>query len=92
MDHPANEPGQLGRDRGFRAVMIGSSALGSGCLIASLTIMRSGPAGLDIAWSNWAIPAFIVGALIARLQAEPFPNFAMIAYESDIRVLRRDKF
>ncbi len=66
MDRPAaNEPGQLGRDRGFRTVMIGSSALGSGCLIASLTIVRSGPAGLDFAWSNWAIPAFIVGALIA---------------------------
>ena len=66
MDRPAaNEPGQLGRDRAFRTVMIGSSALGSGCLIASLTIVRSGPAGLDFAWSNWAVPAFIVGALIA---------------------------
>lgn len=65
MDQSANEPGQLGRDRGFRTVMIGSSALGSGCLIASLTIVRSGPAGLDFAWSNWAVPAFIAGALIA---------------------------
>lgn len=59
------ETGQLDRDRTFRSVMTGSSALGSGCLIASLTIVRSGPAGLDFAWSNWAIPAFVLGALIA---------------------------
>jgi len=66
MDRPAaHDPGQLGRDRAFRVVMIGSSALGSGCLIASLTIVRSGPAGLDFAWNNWAIPAFALGALIA---------------------------
>ncbi len=66
MDRPAlQETGQLDRDRTFRSVMIVSSALGSGCLIASLTIVRSGPAGLDFAWSNWAIPAFVVGAVIA---------------------------
>ncbi len=45
--------------------MMGSSALGAGCVIASLTIVRRGPAGLDFSWSNWAIPAFGLGALIA---------------------------
>jgi len=30
--------------------------------------------------------------LLDRLEEEFFPKFAMVAYESDIRVLRRDKF
>jgi nitrogen regulatory protein PII len=30
--------------------------------------------------------------LLARLEQEFFPKYAMIAYEADIRVLRRDKF
>jgi uncharacterized membrane protein YcfT len=34
-------------------------------LIASLTIVERGPAGLDFSWSNWAIPAFGLGALMA---------------------------
>jgi hypothetical protein len=34
----------------------------------------------------------VAETLLQRLHAELFPNFAMVAYESDIRVLRRDKF
>ncbi|MBM3340849.1 MAG: transcriptional regulator [Betaproteobacteria bacterium] len=30
--------------------------------------------------------------LLLRLQKDFFPRFAMMAYESDIRVLRREKF
>ncbi len=45
--------------------MVGSSALGSGCLIASLPIVQSGPGGIDFRWSNWAVPAFVLGAAIA---------------------------
>jgi nitrogen regulatory protein P-II 2 len=30
--------------------------------------------------------------LLARLEQEFFPRYAMIAYESEVRVLRRDKF
>ena len=38
------------------------------------------------------VPPAVAETLMTRLQAELFPNFAMVAYESDIRVLRRDKF
>ena len=30
--------------------------------------------------------------LLTRLEAEFFPKFAMVAYETDIHVLRREKF
>ena len=30
--------------------------------------------------------------LLARLAQDFFPKFAMVAYETDIRVLRQDKF
>jgi hypothetical protein len=30
--------------------------------------------------------------LLARLQRDFFPHFAMIAYETEVRVLRREKF
>lgn len=45
--------------------MVGSSALGSGCLLASLPIVQPGPGGLDFRWSYWAIPAFLLGAVMA---------------------------
>jgi len=38
------------------------------------------------------VPPDVAGRLLARLEAEFFPRFAMIAFEADIRVLRRDKF
>lgn len=34
----------------------------------------------------------VAAQLLARLEQDFFPRFAMIAYESDVRVLRRDKF
>ena len=34
----------------------------------------------------------VAGQLLARLEEDFFPRYAMIAYESDVRVLRRDKF
>lgn len=58
-------PASLDRDRGFRAVMVGSSALGAGCLIASLPMVQSGPGGIDFRWSYWALPAFALGAVMA---------------------------
>jgi hypothetical protein len=58
-------PASLDRDRGFRAVMVGSSALGAGCLIASLPMVQSGPSGIDFRWNYWAIPAFALGAVMA---------------------------
>lgn len=38
------------------------------------------------------VPPAVAGQLMARLQAEFFHRFAMIAYESDIQVLRPGKF
>ena len=38
------------------------------------------------------VPAPVADKLLARLEREFFPRFALVAYESDIRVLRRDKF
>lgn len=38
------------------------------------------------------VPAAVAERLLARLQRDFFPHFAVIAYESDIRVLRPEKF
>ena len=38
------------------------------------------------------VPPAVAETLLARLEQEFFPRFAMVAHESDIRVLRRDKF
>jgi len=38
------------------------------------------------------VPPPVAATLLARLEAEFFPRYAMVAYEADIRVLRRDKF
>lgn len=37
-------------------------------------------------------PPAVAERLLERLQTEFFPRFAMIAYESDVRVLRQGKF
>lgn len=34
----------------------------------------------------------VAAQLLGRLEQEFFPKFAMVAYETDIRVLRREKF
>ena len=34
----------------------------------------------------------VAGQLLARLAQDFFPKFAMVAYETDIRVLRQEKF
>ena len=34
----------------------------------------------------------VAPALLERLQSEFFPRYGMIAYESDVRVLRQEKF
>lgn len=57
-------PASLDHDLGFRVVMVGSSALGSGALLASLTVIRQGRLGIEFVWSNLAIPAFLLGALL----------------------------
>ena len=38
------------------------------------------------------VPPAVAEKLLARLQSEFFPHYAMVAYESDVRVLRREKF
>lgn len=38
------------------------------------------------------VPPPVAQELLERLQAEFFPRFAMVAYESDVRVLRQNKF
>jgi nitrogen regulatory protein P-II 2 len=38
------------------------------------------------------VPPGVAEALLGRLQRDFFPRFAMVAYESDVRVLRQDKF
>lgn len=38
------------------------------------------------------VPPPVADALLTRLSGEFFPRFAMVAYESDIRVLRPGKF
>jgi nitrogen regulatory protein P-II 2 len=38
------------------------------------------------------VPPEVAEKLLARLEKEFFPRYAMIAFESDVRVLRRDKF
>jgi nitrogen regulatory protein P-II 2 len=38
------------------------------------------------------VPPGVAGQILARLERDFFPRYAMIAYESDVRVLRREKF
>jgi len=38
------------------------------------------------------VPPEVAHTLLARLEKEFFPRYAMIAFESDVRVLRHDKF
>ncbi len=38
------------------------------------------------------VPPAVAEAILARLEREYFRRFAMVAFESDIRVVRRDKF
>ncbi|MBX7206692.1 MAG: hypothetical protein K1X78_00155 [Verrucomicrobiaceae bacterium] len=38
------------------------------------------------------VPGELAEKIMLRLQSDFFPQFAMIAYESDVRVLRPDKF
>ncbi len=38
------------------------------------------------------VPAPVAEKLLTRLERDFFPRFAMIAYEADVRVLRREKF
>jgi nitrogen regulatory protein P-II 2 len=38
------------------------------------------------------VPAAVCERLFERLQEEFFPRYAIVAYESDIRVVRSDKF
>ena len=38
------------------------------------------------------VPPAVADTLLARLEIEFFPKFAMVVYDTDIRVLRREKF
>ncbi len=38
------------------------------------------------------VPPMVAEKMLTRLEKEFFPKFAMVAYETDIRVLRRNKF
>ena len=49
----------------LRGVVIGSSALGLGMLLASLTGLELGAAGFTFQWHLSAVPAFLIGAAVA---------------------------
>jgi nitrogen regulatory protein PII len=58
---------------------------------------RQGPRMADIPeFTNIQIevvvPPAVAGELLGRLQQDCFPRYAMVAWESDIRVLRAEKF
>jgi nitrogen regulatory protein P-II 2 len=38
------------------------------------------------------VPPAVAGRLLGRLEKDFFPRYAMVAYESDVRVLRPHKF
>lgn len=38
------------------------------------------------------VPPAVAEAVLARVQAEFFPRYGTVAYESDVRVLRPEKF
>ena len=38
------------------------------------------------------VPPEVAQTLLTRLEKEFFPRYGMIAFESDVRVLRKDKF
>lgn len=38
------------------------------------------------------VPPVVAGQILARLEKDFFPRYTMIAYESDVRVLRPHKF
>lgn len=38
------------------------------------------------------VPPAVAEELLTRLESEFFPRFAMVAYETDVRVVRREKF
>lgn len=38
------------------------------------------------------VPPAVAGQLLQRLERDFFPRYAMVAYESDVRVLRSHKF
>lgn len=63
MEDPLPDP--LERNPMFRGVVVGSSALGMGALLASLTVVRHGEAGLEFHWSWLAVAAFVAGAALA---------------------------
>jgi len=62
---PAPTPVPLHEDRLFRAFVMISSALGIGGVVSSLTLLSSGPNGFEFHWSNLALPAFLIGALLS---------------------------
>jgi hypothetical protein len=58
-------PDTLERSPGLRRVVIGSSALGLGTLLASLTGLGQGDDALKFHLDLWALPAFLAGAGLA---------------------------
>ncbi len=55
----------LDNDSGFKAVIVGSSALGIGTLMASLAVLEPTDHGFEFRWTPYAPVAFVVGALLA---------------------------
>ncbi len=65
MDVISSAPTPLHEDRVFRYVILLSSAFGMGGVVSSLTLLGRGPNGFEFHWTNLAIPAFAVGAVIS---------------------------
>lgn len=55
----------LDTDPKFKAVVIGSSALGIGALLASLTVLEPTENGFEFRWTFYVLPAFAAGSLLA---------------------------
>lgn len=60
--HP---PVPVHEDPRFRFLVMASSALGLGGMLASLTFLDRGPHGFEFHWSPLALPAFALGILLS---------------------------
>ncbi len=86
-----NGSGQsLDNDSGFKAVVVGSSALGIGTLMASLTVLEPTDHGFEFRWSPYVPLTFLIGALLAWAYWRLI--FKLASRESDpVRSARRLK-
>lgn len=61
----AQAPVPLHEDPWFRFLVMASSGVGFGGMLASLTFLDKGPHGFEFHWSPLALPAFALGILLS---------------------------